>query len=142
MEKVLAVDYGRKRVGLAVSDPMGITARPLEAIVRSGSGTTGELIDGILKECEEENAGRIVVGLPVQMDGTEGLAAEEVRRFVEELRARTDLPVEQEDERLSSKAAHAVMKHAGVKHKKRKERVDSAAALVVLQSFLAKRKRG
>lgn len=141
MEKVLAVDYGRKRVGLAVSDPLGITARPLDALIRSGPGT-GEVIDGILKECEEENAGRIVVGLPVQMDGTEGLAAEEVRRFVEELRARTELPVEQEDERLSSRAAHAVMKDAGVKHKKRKERVDSAAALIVLQSFLAKRKRG
>ena len=90
--------------------------------------------------CEEEEVDALVVGLPLQLDGAEGPAVREVRAFIESLRAALGLPVEEVDERLTSRQAHAVLKDAGVRHKRRKELVDSTAAVLLLQAHLARRR--
>jgi putative Holliday junction resolvase len=102
--KVLALDYGSARTGVAVSDPTGTVARPLGVVERAASE------DGIARLVElarEEDVERIVVGLPITLRGEHGAQAEETDRFVELLRAAVDLPVESFDERFTTKLAEA-----------------------------------
>jgi len=135
MKKVLALDYGRARIGLAVCDALGISCRPLPALQRTGGEAD---LRALQRLCEEEGVEALVVGLPLQLDGEEGLAAREVRTFIETLRQNLGLPVEEVDERLTSRQAHAVLKDAGIRHKRRKELVDSTAAVLLLQAYLAR----
>jgi len=137
MSRILAIDYGRARVGVALSDPLGITVRPLPTLDGRGGG---RLFDEIAALCRDEEVTQIVLGLPLQLDGTAGPAAAEVRRFAKKLRSRVEVPIAEVDERLSSKQAHAELKSAGVKHRQRKQRVDSSAALLLLRSWLAARR--
>ncbi len=139
MEKILAIDYGSRRFGLAVSDPLGISGRPLPALERAQGDTLEEVVAGIGTVAREEEVSSLVVGLPLKMDGTEGPAAREVRDFIKRLK-RLGLPVFEEDERLSSRHAHAVLKSHRMSARRRKQLVDSAAALLLLQSFLARRR--
>ena len=135
MEKILAIDYGRARIGLAISAPLGIVGRPLPAVdARDRDAALRE----IAELCQEEQVARVVVGIPLRMDGTEGEAVQEVRQFLRLLGARFSLPIEEVDERLTSRAAHALLKDAGVRHKKRKQKVDSSAALLMLQDYLSR----
>lgn len=134
MQKILAIDYGRKRIGLAVCDGLGLTTRPLAAV--DGENPERALAE-LEAHCREEEVEVLLIGLPLRMDGSEGEAVAEVRRFAERLRERVGLPVQEQDERLTSRHAHAVLKSAGVKHKQRRSKVDSSAALLLLQSFLA-----
>ncbi|MBI5647278.1 MAG: Holliday junction resolvase RuvX [Ignavibacteriae bacterium] len=129
----LAIDYGEKRIGLAVSDPMGIIA--------SGAGTFGagpDLIDRILALAAERNVGRIVVGLPLTLQGENGPVTTLVLAFVEALRARTELPVETFDERFTSSMATQTIRDLGVGRAKRRDKakVDEIAAVHLLQGFL------
>lgn len=100
--KVLALDYGSARTGVAVSDPTGTVARPLEVVERAA---TGEGIRRVLELARREEAERIVVGIPVTLRGERGAQAEETERFVEALRAAATIPVEGFDERFTTKLA-------------------------------------
>jgi len=100
--KVLALDYGRARTGVAVSDPTGTIARPLCVVERAGSGDGLARLAALIGEHEVE---RVVVGLPLTLRGEHGVQAQETERFVEALRARLDIPVESFDERFTTALA-------------------------------------
>lgn len=133
----LAIDYGRKRIGLAVSDPLGIATRPLPLLE---STTLDADLVALAKVLADEEVAGIVIGIPLQLDGGDGRAAQEVRLFANVLRERFKLPVDEIDERMTTKAAHALMKDAGQRHAQRKGRVDSTAALLILKTWLDKRR--
>ncbi|HEY3068933.1 MAG TPA: Holliday junction resolvase RuvX [Gaiellaceae bacterium] len=122
--KVLALDYGSARTGVAVSDPTGTVARPL-AVVEQAATEAG--LARLLELAREEEVERIVVGLPVTLRGEHGAQAQETDRFVELLRAATDLPVESFDERFTTKLADA----SGAKAEQ-----DAVAAAHLLSSYL------
>ena len=122
--KVLALDYGSARTGVAVSDPTGTVARPLE-VVREAATEAG--LARLVELAREENVERIIVGLPITLSGEHGAQAEETGRFVELLRAATDLPVESFDERFTTKLADA---------SDAKAEQDSVAAAHLLTSYL------
>ena len=133
----LAVDWGRKRIGLAVCDALGLTTRGLPLLI---STTVDADVAAIARLCKEEEVVGIVIGIPTQMNGIDGRAAEEVSLFARVLRERIALPIDEQDERLSSKGAHALLKDAGQKHAARKGRIDSTAAMLILRSWLQRRK--
>jgi putative Holliday junction resolvase len=133
----LAVDWGRKRIGLAVCDALGLTTRALPLLQ---STTVDADVAAIERLCKEEEVVGIVIGIPTQMNGIDGRAAEEVSLFARVLRERIALPIDEQDERLSSKGAHALLKDAGQKHSSRKKRIDSTAAMLILRSWLQRRK--
>jgi putative pre-16S rRNA nuclease len=122
--KVLALDYGSARTGVAVSDPTGTVARPLE-VVQQAATEAG--IARLVELAREEDVERIVVGLPITLRGEHGAQAQETDRFVELLRAATDLPVESFDERFTTKLADASDANA---------EQDAVAAAHLLTSYL------
>ena len=140
MGTVLAVDYGRRRIGLAGSDPLGLLAHPLPPLrVRRPE----EALDALAALCRERHCERILVGLPLRPDGSEGPEAAEARAFAERLGRVTGLPVEMVDERLTT--AEALERLAsGPRRLRRRDRgvVDSVAAVVLLEQWLASRPRG
>jgi putative Holliday junction resolvase len=134
--RVLAIDLGSRRVGIAISDHLGITVRPVETIRRTNDeqiiSRIGELID-------ELGASEVVVGLPLRMDGTEGDAARLVRTFTEKLSRRISLPVFTQDERLTSYEAEQQMISRGMNRKQRHSQSDQIAATIILTDYLAAR---
>lgn len=131
MERLLAIDYGRKRIGLAANDPLGIAAHP----IRTLEGAPEQALDPIAALCEEREIDRIILGLPLNMDGSEGPMAKEVRTFGGWLTARTGRPVELFDERLSSFDARQQLR--AVKRKKGdKGRIDAVAAARFLKDYM------
>jgi len=132
-KRILGVDYGRKRVGIAVSDPLNIVARGLTVL---DNGRT--LISDICGIAEKEGAGTIVVGLPLTLRGGKGDMAVEVERFIVRLRDACGLPVIAFDERHTSASALSSMIEMGVPRKKRgaKGAVDRVASALILQSYL------
>lgn len=136
-KRVLAVDYGRRRVGVAVSDPIGITAQGLEtAVVRS----MGEAVEAVAKVATDREAGEIVVGMPLNMDGSAGPMAREAEAFAAALERRTNLPVSRWDERLTTAAAHRAMREMNLGLKGRKGAVDRMSAALILQGVLERRR--
>ncbi len=136
--RILGLDVGRRRVGVAVSDPAGLIATPLEVIeVRSLKGA----IRRILEICREQQAERIVVGLPVTLGGEVGPQAREVLQFVEALRRRSPVPVETWDERLSTVGAARLLQAGGHDSRSMRGRLDAAAAAFMLQGYLDSRRR-
>ena len=132
--RILAIDYGQKRIGLAISDEMGLTAQPLQTLQRTNRRNDIRR----LREIARENGVRhIVVGHPVQLDSTEGEMATEAARFAARLRKELGLPVELADERLSSWESGQVLAEAG-KKKRRNEAVDHVAAAIILRDYLAR----
>lgn len=131
--RTLAVDLGARRIGLAVSDPLGITAQGLPSLERRRDG-----IAQVLEVCREWGVGSVVVGLPLNMNGTKGPAAVAAETFAAALAARGGLPVVVWDERLSSVSAERVLIEAGVGRDKRRKRglVDRGAATIFLQTYL------
>ncbi len=135
--RALGVDVGERRIGLAVSDPSGLIASPLEVLLRSpGDDAVGEIV----ARAEELGAEVIVVGMPVDLRGELGVAAQDMERFVEALRARSSAPVETCDERLTSVAAARAMREAGLTERDRRGQVDKVAAALLLQSWLDARR--
>jgi putative Holliday junction resolvase len=122
--KVLALDYGSARTGVAVSDPTGTVARPLEVVEQAASDAG---IARLLELARDEDVERIVVGLPITLRGEHGAQADETDRFVELLRAATDLPIESFDERFTTKLADATGGQAAQ---------DAVAAAHLLTSYL------
>ena len=131
--RILALDVGEKRIGVALSDPTGLLATPLTTIESKGRDSD---IDEVVRLATEHEVGEIVVGLPLSMSGRRGPQAGRVDAFVRALAERTDLPLKSVDERLSSVQAERMLRESGVEPSKNKARIDSAAAAVVLQSYL------
>jgi putative Holliday junction resolvase len=128
--RVLGLDHGAKRVGVAISDPLGISAQGLEVVPRS------QAVERVVELANEYQVTRIVIGLPVSLGGGETASAEAARRFAIEVEAVTGLAVVMVDERYTTATAQRVMLEAGVKRRKRRESIDKVAATVILQSFL------
>ncbi len=137
--RVLGIDYGRARVGLAVTDALGLAAHPIGAIEHRGEAALFERLSALI---EEREVVRIVLGLPLNMDGSKGPAAREVERFAERLGARFGLPVDLWDERLSSREVEAQLEARGIgwrKRKKRRGRIDAGAAALILTEWMRSR---
>lgn len=130
---ILAVDYGKARTGLAVCDREEILARPLRVI---SEHNRERLIAAVLSAAGECRAELIVVGLPRNMDGSEGESAQNARALGEELKAASGLPVDFCDERGTTITAHGYLNETNVRGKKRKAVVDAVAAVVILQNYL------
>jgi putative Holliday junction resolvase len=138
--RVLALDMGRRRVGLAISDPSGLLARPLRTI----TVTDSNLIETVVAEiqrlvAEDDGLGEVVIGLPRHLDGTPSDQTAIVERFVNDLRKRLQLPIVTEDERLSSREAESTLARSERDWRKRKVQLDAAAAAVILQDYLDRR---
>lgn len=136
--KQLGVDYGDVRTGLAVSDPSGLIATGVGTIRPGGMRNTAREVAAAARE---RACVGIVVGLPKNMDGSEGFRAETVRAFVALLREETSLPIELFDERLSTVEAHRMMDLTGTHGKRRRETVDTLSAEIILQDYLDKARR-
>lgn len=123
--KIVAIDYGTKRIGLAVAD--GTFALPMRPV---------ESMDAVVEAVEREKPGLLVVGLPLNMDGTEGPAAKAARDFAEEVTALTGVPHEMWDERLTSEAARGKLRDVPLSRKKKRVATNAVAAQLILQSYL------
>ena len=133
MSRVLGIDYGERRIGLALSDPMGIIAKPLKIIDRK---KTIDYISEILNTSEEKKVNIIVVGLPITLKGKQSKQTEVVQKFIEKLTQLGKIPVLPVDERLSSISAKKSLQLQGVKTGHEKGRVDETAAAIILQEYL------
>ena len=131
--RILGIDYGEKRTGLAISDPLGITAQPLPTV--QGLSET-QLIRTILDIAIEKEVEEIVVGLPRNMNGSLGKSGDKVMEFVKKLRTQTDRLVAIEDERLTTMMADRTLAALGEKPKTRKKKLDRMAAQLILQTYL------
>jgi putative Holliday junction resolvase len=134
MNPILALDFGRARIGAAISDELGLLAHPLETIPADERS-----LSRIVEIVREKKVDHVVAGLPKQMDGQLGAAAAEVLQFVEKLRAMLPCPVVTWDERLTTAAAHRALRDAGKKTRHTRGYVDQVAAQMILQSYLDNR---
>lgn len=137
MDRLIGIDYGRKRVGVAASDPLGIFASALETV------HSAKIIEYLKKYSETERIVRFVVGWPVNMDGRPSEAQKDVEAFLKVLtRSFPGIPIEKEDERFTSVLAHRAMIDGGMKYSDRrnKESVDRISAAIILQSYMDRHK--
>jgi len=137
--RVLGLDVGSRRIGLAVSDPLGITAQGLETLQRKSKRQDFEQLAAVIRRYE---VSEIVVGYPLRMSGAEGMQSEKMQRFAEDLRQRFALPVHLWDERLTSSQANRILREAELSIKKRGQAVDRMAAVLILQSWMEARGAG
>jgi putative Holliday junction resolvase len=131
--RILAVDYGEKRIGLAVSDELGITASPLMTLVRRSDDET---VRQIAQLASKLRVTQIVVGLPRRTDAQEGEMERKVKAFAEKLRQAISVPIVLFDERFTTRIAEQVLLEADLSRRKRKQVRDRLAAVILLQSFL------
>lgn len=131
--RILAVDFGEKRIGLAVYDPLGYTAQGLPTLPNTGKKA---FLEALAKLCVEKEVGEIVMGLPVNMNGTMGPKAKQIQDLLPEIEDKTKLPVKTWDERLSSRQVGRIMIEGGLSREKQKKTSDQLAAVVILQSYL------
>lgn len=131
--RIMALDVGSKRIGVALSDPLKITAQGLQTFQRT---TLEEDIKGLWKLMDEHEVSQLVVGLPKNMDGSVGFKAEEVQQFVADLTAERKIEVIWIDERLTTVSAERTLLEADVSRVKRKKVIDKMAAVIILQSYL------
>lgn len=131
--RIMALDVGSKRIGVALSDPLRITAQGLQTFQRT---TLEEDIKGLWELIDVHEVTQLVVGLPKNMDGTIGFKAEEVQQFLADLTAERSIEVIWIDERLTTVSAERVLLEADVSRAKRKKVIDKMAAVVILQSYL------
>ncbi len=134
--RILAIDYGSRRMGLAVSDALGITAQGLETLERKNKRADFGRLERIIREYQIRE---IVLGNPLRMSGQEGIQSQKVAEFAEELRQRFELPVHLWDERLTSAEANRLLRENEVSLKRRTQAVDRMAAVLILQSFMQSR---
>jgi putative Holliday junction resolvase len=131
--RILALDLGKKRIGLAISDPLGITAQGLPNLVRARKRADLAALDRLVRE---RQVGLILMGNPINMRGDEGRQSAWVREFAQALEQRTGLPVKLWDERLTSVEANRVLRSSGISIQKRAAAVDRLSAVILLQSYL------
>ena len=134
--RVLGLDYGSKTVGVAVSDPLGLTAQRVETIWWKQENKLRRTLARIEELVKEYQAERIVIGLPRNMNYTMGERAEKSLEFGEMVEKRTGLPVIMWDERLTTREAERALMEAGVRRENRKDYLDSVAAVLILQGYL------
>lgn len=134
--RILGLDYGTKTVGVAVSDPLLITAQGLEIIRRDSEAKIRKTLQRIEELCKEYEVEKIVLGYPKNMNGTDGERAEKSLEFKEMLERRTGIPVIMWDERLTTVSADKVMMESGIRRENRKNFVDEIAAMFILQNYL------
>ncbi len=130
----IALDIGTVRIGIATSDPMGIIASGYETFVRTKDYEAD--LKNIARLAEEKQADTFVLGLPLNMDGSEGEKVREIRAFADDLRKYTDKKIVFQDERLSTVSAEKALIESGMRREKRKKVVDKVAATIILQSYL------
>ena len=137
MDRIIGIDYGRKRVGVATSDPLGIFASALETV------HSAKIIEYLKNYAQNETIVRFVVGYPINMDGAPSEAAKDVDVFLKQLaKAFPDVPVVKEDERFTSVLAHRAMIDGGMKKQDRqkKESVDKISAAIILQRYMDRKR--
>lgn len=140
--RILALDVGRRRIGLAISDPSGLLARPLKTLAVADASAVDLVAAEVARlVAEDDGLGQIVVGLPRHLDGTASEQTAAVEAFIAALRPRIDLPLATEDERLSSREAESLLAVREKDWKKRKAQLDAAAAAVILQDYLDRQER-
>jgi putative Holliday junction resolvase len=133
--RVLALDMGAKRVGVAVSDEVRLSVRPLAAL----RGTNWkQLVKALSELCEEFDVRQVVLGLPLRLDGVEGDAATEVRHIARKLELSLHLPIDFQDERLTSKAAESALRREGLSERAVLANADSEAAAIILRDYLSR----
>ena len=132
----MALDVGKARIGVALSDPLGYTAQPLLTIWRKGRG---EDLRSLMRLIRKHEVAEIVVGNPLHMSGDVSPWAAKVQEFAEEIGARSGLPVHLWDERLSTVAAHEILDEAGHDRRDRKRMIDQVAAVVILRDWMEAR---
>jgi putative holliday junction resolvase len=137
--RVLGLDVGSKRIGVAVSDPLGITAQGLETIQRQNKRLDLERLGKVISEY---GIAEIVVGLPLRMSGAEGTQSEKMRHFADELHRRFHLPVHLWDERLTSAQANRLLRETEMSIQRRGQVVDQMAAVLILQSWMEAKTNG
>jgi putative holliday junction resolvase len=138
IRRVLGLDVGSKRIGIAVSDPLGITAQGLETLQRQNKRLDFEKLAQVVRDY---GVGEIVVGFPLRMSGVEGIQAEKMHRFADELRERVGLPVHLWDERLTSAEANRLLRETDMSILRRRQVVDQMAAVLILQSWMERQRR-
>jgi len=131
--RILGLDYGEARIGVSVSDALGMLASPLDTICEKDRK---EQLKKTAAVAKEHNVGKIVVGYPKHMDGTVGHRAQYTEEFARDLSQMVGVPYVMWDERLSSTEAHRILESGGVSGKKRKTKVDKIAAVIILQGYL------
>jgi putative pre-16S rRNA nuclease len=136
--RVLALDVGSKRIGVAVSDPLGITAQGLETIQRQNKRKDMETLGRLLKDYEVRE---VVVGLPLRLSGAEGTQSEKMRRFASDLESHFGVTVHLWDERWTSTEANRLLRETELSIEKRGRAVDRMAAILILQSWMEAHKR-
>jgi len=135
--RVIALDYGTQNIGVATCDELEITVRPVETIRRQNRKRALQRIKELV---EELGAQMVVIGLPLNMDGTAGPAADRVMAFTDQLRGRLNVPVITQDERLTSRQAEELMIEQGLSKDERRRRSDEFAAAIILQDYLSARR--
>ncbi|MGB7859167.1 MAG: Holliday junction resolvase RuvX [Acidimicrobiia bacterium] len=136
MTRILGVDYGTKRVGLAISDGLALTANPLEVVPRDSA------VARVISLIGEYAVEIVVIGLPTGLSGGEGLSAEGARALGEEIGAACPVSIEFVDERFTSRMADEALLESGMKRRERRDTVDKVAAAIILQAYLDQRGRG
>ena len=135
--RVLAIDVGQRRIGLAISDPSGTLARPLATLAVTPADALNRVAHEIANlAAEDEGISEIVVGLPMRLDGTPNDQTAHVSAFIAALRMRTSIPIYTADERLTSREAERLLAVGERDWRKRKKRLDAAAAAIFLQEYL------
>jgi putative Holliday junction resolvase len=135
--RVLGIDMGRRRIGLAISDPTATLARPLATLTIEGKSAVDRVVTEVERLSEEaDGLGAVVVGMPARLDGSATDQTAEVAAFVTQLRARITIPVHEEDERLTSREAESRLARRERDWRKRKAQLDAAAAAIILQDYL------
>ncbi|MBD5545449.1 MAG: Holliday junction resolvase RuvX [Lachnospiraceae bacterium] len=134
--RIMGLDFGAKTVGVAVSDPLLVTAQSLETITRKSENKLRQTLARIEELTQEYQIDKIVLGLPKNMNGTEGERVEKTKEFQDMLFRRTGISVELWDERLTTVAAERIMMESGIRREHRKEHVDAVAASFILQGYL------
>lgn len=140
MSRILGIDYGERRIGLAISDPTGTIARPLPTLTRRRGKRPP--VEAVARLIREEGVDEVVIGLPLTPEGVESDWTRETRAYGENVGERAGVPVNFVDERFTSARAERAVRELGLKKKDRedKARVDAAAAVLILQAFLDRRK--
>ena len=134
--RILGLDYGTKTVGVAISDPLLLTAQELETITRERASALRHTLVRIKELCDEYQVELIVLGYPKNMDDTEGFRCEDTVKFMELLQKRVDIPIKLVDERLTTMYADEILAESGVDKKDRKKYIDQIAAAIILQEYL------
>ncbi len=135
--RIMAIDYGSKAIGVAISDELHLTVRPLTTL-RRNKQSRNQIISQLHNLIAENEIAELVVGLPLSLDGSFGDAAERVRVFINELKKTISIPIIEQDERLTSREAEEVMRELGFDQRKRKEKSDEYAAAIILQDYLGR----